>query len=220
MHLVVRSAPRHGAGVSSVRKLPAFLTACVAIGFGASAAAETLRVPDDFSTIQAAIDAAEEDDLVLVEPCRHTENIPLRSAIDVVGRETARTILAPDDASLPTVTVADVTGIRLSNFTLIDSRTAVSVLRSASVDVANVVFDRASEIGLAVDGSSVEAINNVFFENEVAISRGTVAVEIVNNILAGNGRGILTTAGLVQPFENVRSNCFFGNDDAPSDSVG
>src|SRR5690606_11261049 len=126
----------------------------------------------------------------------------------------------PDDASLPTVTIADATGIRFSNFTLIDSGTAVSVLRSASVDVANVAFDSASEIGLAVDGSSVEAINNVFFENEVAISRGTIAVEIVNSIFARNGSAILTTAGLADPYQNVRSGCFFRNDDFPSDSLG
>ena len=182
----------------------------------AAAAADTLIVPEDHSTIQAAIDAAEENDLVLVEPGRYTENLTLRDGVDVVGRETARTLIAPDDASLPTVTIADVTGLRFSNFTLIDSQTAISVLNSVSVDISNVVFDRASEVGLDVDVSSVEAANNVFFANGTAIRRATAAVEIVNNIFAENATAIATTTA----FQNVRSNCFFRNDASPSDADG
>src|SRR5690606_34569954 len=202
-----------------LRRSTLHLLAAASAALASPALAETLRVPDDHSTIQAAIDAAEESDLVLVEPGRYTENLVLRSGVDVVGRETARTLIAPDDPSLPTVTIEDVTGTRFSNFTLIDSEIAVSVRRSTGVDIANVVFDRASEIGLDVDGSSVEAVNNVFFENAVAIVRATAAVEIVNNIFAGNGTAISTTA-IAEPFQNVRSNCFFDNDELPSDADG
>lgn|GEM_PF-875989 len=184
------------------------------------ACAETLIVPDDHSTIQAAIDAAEENDVVLVEPGRYTENLVLRSGVDVVGRETARTLIRPDDAEQPTVTIANVTGVRFSNFTLIDSSVAVSVLGSASVDIANVVFDRASEAGISADVSSVEAVNNVFFENGIGISRAAVTVEIVNNIFARNETAIATTTGLGETFQNVRSNCFFENGSSPSDSDG
>jgi len=180
--------------------------------------ADTLAVPRDFETIQAAIDDAEPDDVVLVEPGTYIENLTLSTSIDVIGRETARTILAPDDDTLPTVTIEDVTGARFSNFTLIDAAVGVSVRRSSGIDVTNAVFDRATEVGLAVDGSPTEAVNNVFYRNDVAVSRDNNQVEIVNNIFAGNGTAVATVVPLLDPFENVRANCFFENDDSPSDS--
>lgn len=200
-------------------KVFAYAGVCLAACFGHLADAETLGVPSRFSTIQAAIDAAEESDVVLVEPGRYSENLTLRSGVDVIGRETARTLLEPDDPDVATVTIADATSVRFSNFTLIGSGTAVSVLRSVSVDITNVVFDGASDFGLASDGSGVEVVNNVFFGNAVAISRGETTDEIGNNIFAGNGSAIVTTA-FGQTFENVRSNCFFANGDLPSDSEG
>lgn len=181
--------------------------------------ADTLSVPGDFSSIQAAVDAAEEGDVVLVEPGRYSENLILKSGIDVLGRETARTLIEPDDDTLPTVTIEDATAVRFSNFTLIDSGIGVSVRRSTSIDVTNVVFDRVRDVGLDADGSGVEAINNVFFENGIAIQRVTITVEIVNNIFAGNGTAIATTTE-AQPFQNVRSNCFFRNNASPSDADG
>lgn len=181
--------------------------------------ADTLSVPNDFSTIQAAIDAADDNDVVLVEPGTYSENLVLRSNVDVVGRETARTLLAPDDDEMPTVTIENVTGVRFSNFTLIDSGIGIAVRLSTSIDVANVVFDRVRDVGLDVDGSSVEATNNVFFENGVAIQRVTAAVEIENNIFSRNGTAIASTT-TASPFENVRSNCFFRNDASPSDTDG
>ncbi len=191
---------------------------CAAASAG-PALAETLSVPGDFSTIQAAIDAADENDVVLVEPGRYSENLVLKSGVDVVGRETARTLLEPDDDSMPTVTIESSTAVRFSNFTLIESSIGVSVRLSSSIDIANVVFDRVRDVGLDVDASSVEAVNNVFFENGVAIQRLTTSVEIVNNIFAGNDTAIATTS-VPAPFENVRSNCFFRNGALPADSDG
>jgi len=196
------------------RWIAGFLLVLSPSGF---ALADTLAVPADFETIQAAIDDAEPDDVVLVEPGTYTENLTLRTGVDVIGRETARTILAPDDDTLPTVTFNGVTGARLSNFTLIDSGVGVSVRLSSGIDVLNVVFDRASEAGLAVDDSSTEAVNNVFYRNNVAISRGNNEVEIVNSIFAENGTAIATGVPLLDPFENARANCFFDNADSPID---
>ena len=190
--------------------------ASIACGCCDAALAETLIVPQDHSTIQEAIDAAEEGDLVLVEPGTYTENIELRSGIDVAGRETARTLIAPDDASLPVVTIASAAGTRFSNVTIVDAGVGISVESSNGVEITNVVIDEATEAGIEIDGSAVTVANNVFYRNGVGVSRGDASTEISSNIFAENGTAIATLEPLADPFQNVRSNCYFGNEASPS----
>ena len=78
----------------------------------------TLIVPDDFSTIQAAINAANTGDTIIVETGSYTENLILRTDVDVRGREAARTFIAANDVVEPTVTIDAINDMRFSNFTL------------------------------------------------------------------------------------------------------
>lgn len=217
--------PRRKTPLPARLTFAALVAALVAAGLVAAAApvsAETLLVPDDFATIQAAIDAAEPADVVLVEPGTYTENLTLVGNVDVRGRETARTWLRPDDASAAAVSIANVSAIRFSNFTLIDASSGVVVTGSSGIDIANVVFDGVSDVGLSVDGfSAVRASNNVFFENDTAVSRGSSNVAVESNIFRRNGTTIETLAQPgVDPLANVLSNCFSANSDVEDGDAG
>ena len=59
----------------------------------------TLVVPTDFATIQAAIDAAAAQDVVLVEPGTYAENLSLRSNVDVRGAVCFDVSVVVDEAS-------------------------------------------------------------------------------------------------------------------------
>ena len=172
--------------------------------------ADTLRVPEDFSSIQSAIDESEPNDIIIIAPGTYNENLELLSNLDIRGAETARTLLSPADDELPAVTIDNASGVRLSSFTIVDAAVGVSVTRSSGVDIANVVFDRMTEVGLETDTlSAVNVTNNVFFENGTAVSRGSNAVRVENNIFAGNGESIVTVLlPGADPLGNVRANCF------------
>jgi len=197
----------------------------IAAGFAAAlvplaTTADTLRVPDDFGSIQAAIEDAEPGDDVLVAPGTYPENLVLRTDVDVRGEETARTFLAPDDGDEPVVSAVGVTGARVSSITVIDAAIGVLVQTSAGIEITNVVFDRPGT-AVTVDGiSSVDVTNNVFFGADIAISRGSALVAVENNIFAGNGT---TVEAVLLPgvdvAANVRSNCFFGNGGPGQDGV-
>lgn len=79
------------------------LTAGVAAGCGGSSGSETqkgpatLRVPEKFSTIQAAVDAAKEGDLVLISPGTYTESVTVETpGIVIRGLDRNTTILKGD----------------------------------------------------------------------------------------------------------------------------
>jgi hypothetical protein len=176
--------------------------------------AATLLVPTDFATIQAAIDAANPLDEVVVEVGTYNENLSLRTDIDVRGRETARTWLAPQDDQRPTVSIASVQDLQFSNFTLIDASVAVAVINSLNVDIANVVFDSAAIIALDASlNSTVNVTNSDFLANPIAIQRATSDVRITNNIFRSNDFTINSPIGVIDNNFNVDANCWSDNAD-------
>jgi hypothetical protein len=178
------------------------------------ALAVTLVVPTDFQTIQNAIDAASTSDDVLVEPGTYRENLILRPSIPVRGREAARTLLEPQNDTLPTVRINLGDDFQFSNFTLIGAGTGIEVNLSDQVLISNVVFEGAEVRAIEVDASStVEVRNNVFAGNEVAIRRGTPDVDIVNNIFSGNETTVTSLNPVIDNDDNVDANCWFNNGD-------
>jgi len=182
--------------------------------------AATLRVPTSYATIQAAIDAANPLDEVLVEPGTYIENLSMRSQINVRGVEVARTLLAPENDELAAVVFLGVQDSRFSNFTIVDAVFGASITGSIGVSVTNVVFDSMTGIGIDVGVNSLsDVLNNVFFGNSVAVRRGTTNVVISNNIFAANEVTITSPSLLLDNDFNVDSNCWFDNADLTDSGV-
>ena len=175
--------------------------------------AATLVVPTQFPKIQAAIDAAQSLDQVVVQPGTYTENLTLRSGVDVIGSEPARTFLQPQTSTQPTVLIRLVNNVRFSNFTLTGATTAISVATSTGVQITNNVFDSASGIAIDSASSSAQIANDVFFSNAIAIRRDSTLVAITNNIFRSNTVTLRNNGALVDVTTNVTANCWSNNAD-------
>jgi len=191
----------------------AFCLALLAGLLPVAAPAATRAVPTQYPTIQSAIDAAQPLDVVVVEPGTYTENLTLRSQVDVVGRETARTLLKPQSSQFPAVRIRLANDVRFSGFTLIDSVTAIEVVGSLDVQITNVAFESVRSIAIDADDSHVDVVNNVFFDTALAIRRSSVAVNVTNNVFRGNSVTIRSLDLLVNNNVNVDANCWSDNAD-------
>jgi hypothetical protein len=211
----------HQPDTGPLNKPDTFFFFVVLFGFMCSPGfAGTLVVPTDFASIQAAINAANPQDVVLVEPGNYAENLTLRSGIDVRGREAARTSLAPMDSQLPTVRIAGANDLLFANFTLTGASSAISVAASADVQVASVIVDAAATSAINADINSTVAItNNVFYGNAVAILRSTANVTVTNNIFRNNAVTITSPFNLVGNNVNVEANCWSNNADLTSNGI-
>ncbi|HEY7670783.1 MAG TPA: CFI-box-CTERM domain-containing protein [Gammaproteobacteria bacterium] len=180
----------------------------------ARAATAQIVVPDDFATIQAAINAAAPGETVTVRAGSYTESITLRSDITVRGEEAARTFLRPAGTGPgPTVAIVGKSDVVLANFTLLDARVGILVENAMDVVVANTIFDGAATAALDADAiSSLDAENNVFRRNAIAIRRGSIETQVTNNIFAENTITV-SNLGLANPEGNIEYNCFFRNAD-------
>ncbi|MFK7959758.1 MAG: right-handed parallel beta-helix repeat-containing protein [Phycisphaerales bacterium] len=164
----------------------AFVPATVlTLGCFGVAAAEDLIVPDAFATIQAAVDAAEPQDRVVIRPGTYTESI-------IVGPETSLTLTSTDPsdpaivASTILTTDADFDrtltwlgqqGSRISGLTIggngmeIDGPTNVTIDRCRFVDNE---WWAGSGGALDVSQASVILINCLFRDNVSPDFKGTV----------------------------------------------
>ncbi len=173
------------------------------------AEAAEYSVPGDFPTIQAAVDAAQDGDTVLVEPGSYREAVVLRSNLVLRGRETARTLLEGDGEG-PVVSARGVTGVRISNFTFVGGAGGVRISGSSDVTVAANVFLNSEGVAVeVVDQSGVQIVNNTFYGNATALRRVHAGAGIRNNIFQDNGIAIApaTLDG------GISYNGFQGNDD-------
>jgi len=172
-------------------------------------------VPEDFDTIQAAIDASADGDVVIVATGSYTENISLKSGVDVRGREAARTILLPSEVAIPVILASDIDNVTFGNFTVTEAQIGVDAIRSTNLQIVNTIFDTATQFGLRADiDSTVDSLNNVFWENAVAIRRSSIDVQITNTAFIGNVVTITSPVGIPVSRDASVDNCgFFNNAD-------
>ncbi|MGD8643238.1 MAG: right-handed parallel beta-helix repeat-containing protein [Chromatiales bacterium] len=186
----------------------------------AGVAQAEIRVPDDYDTIQEAIDAIEDDpgldDTIIVEAGTYEEDLRLISGITLQGEETARTLLLPESNG-PTMSLTTLTDVTIRNFTFIDTDLAIRVRNSFNVTVASNVFTLgANGDGIEIlDASQVDIINNTFFDTLTAIRRDTALADITNNIFSDNELAIAPE----DIDTNISNNCFIDNvGDGPTGS--
>jgi hypothetical protein len=180
------------------------------------AATVTLIVPNDFSTIQAAIDNASSlasantgtTYSVLVEPGTYPGGIVLRSGISIAGRETARTIISGGGTGTA-VTANSITGIvTFSNFTIVTAATGIQVTGNSTLKITNNVFTVGTG-GTAVQiqgAPNVSVTNNTFYQNGTAVTRDSDTILIINNIFSNNTTNISQNGSLSQ--SGIDFNCF------------
>jgi len=196
-------------------RLMAFFLIVMMQWFVVQAHAQEVEVPDDYDTIQKAIDAIAENsalgDTIVVGVGTYEENLTLISNITLRGKEAARTILSVDDENTPLVRMDQVTNVTMQNFTLTEGDRAIEVLDSSNVLISNNVFNGGNDmVGVTILGNSnfaIDIFNNTFFDLDRAIVHNNEAVTIQNNIFSKNELAIDNgdASGAVS------YNCFFDN---------
>lgn len=183
---------------------------CVA----ASSVHAELRVPDDYDTIQDAIDAIAAnpalDNSVLIAAGTYEEELTLIDNLTLRGEETARVLLRATDDDGTVITGERVSNVSIRNLTFIGGDIGIALTNARNISILNNVFNLGDD-QIAIDlpdDSTVDVVNNTFYETGTAVRRvGSFAV-IENNIFAGNQTAIDASNAI-----NVDYNLFFANDD-------
>jgi len=146
------------------RRIAVGLAALVAVGVVAWAPGRELRVPAQYPTIQAAIEAAQDGDTILIAPGTYRENLTVAKRVTLVGTDRDTVIL--DGSGSDVVTVSSGGALVLASLTVTNGREGVSVRRGGQVRIE----------GCRIAGNARDGV----------LAIGTA--ELLGNVIRGNGR--------------------------------
>jgi len=155
----------------------------------ANSLADTIIVPDDYPTIQDAIDHAQNGDTVLVSPGTYVENIDFNGKVIVVSSH----FLVTGDPSFISQTIID--GDRAHTVTFANGEDVLAVLCGFTITGESDLENGPGFLGgILISGSSPTVRNNLITENLAEHSGGGILIErgsptIRDNIITQNVAG-------------------------------
>lgn len=176
--------------------------------FTASAWAIDRKVPDDFSSIQAAISAAGAGDRILIGPGEYIGNITLKSDIELIGEITALTTLRAGTGGGAVMRIDNLGGVTIRNLTFSGGSTGIEIIGATNIEIRNNVFALGNQgTGISIDDvSEADIRHNTFHGNAVAVERDSDAPVIKNNIFSANTSNVITDGSSADD-DNVSFNC-------------
>ncbi len=151
----------------------------------------TIVVPDDYGSIQEAIDNASEGDTVYVESGVYIENLVINKLISLVGKNKDTTIIYCNDNIHPTILVSK-NGVNITGFTIQNNVPSPSNTRGglAAVHLLHVSYCNIYQNIMVTSGYGVWLYNshyNNIFDNTIKNTNYGIFVESsLNNTITRN----------------------------------
>ena len=168
------------------------------IRFDAEAGPPTIIVPDDFSSIQAAINNASVGDIIFVRNGTYYENIVVDKAVRLVGEDPDATII--DGNLTASVIIVSHQSVHIEGFTLRNSslgwpNSGIRVIDSWQCTFVNNIIN-VNFIGILLDSSPYnDLFQNVVTNNHYGIYLlSTFGNKIGDNSVIGNWAGVTLTS--------------------------
>jgi nitrous oxidase accessory protein NosD len=136
------------------------------ISLAVGATADTLRVPSDFPTIQAAVDAAGPGDVINVAKGTYDETVVISGKSQLTLRGKAKPTIDGGDAGVP-LRIEGSQGIEVDGFALADGfEDDLQIVGSSGVTVRRCELDGGALDGINVDDSTDVLIEKNRFANQ------------------------------------------------------
>jgi parallel beta-helix repeat protein len=194
---------------------------CVAfwMAIASSSAAETINVPRDFATIQAAVNAAAKGDTISVAAGIYFENLTVSKSVSIEGAGKEATTIdgsAGRARQLPTVLIKSTQGVTIKGFTIQGGRRGIQVEQATGVMIENNKVQRNARQGILITaGAQAEIRHNEVLENlpdaggfvvrSIQIFGVGSQATLISNTIAGNpGTGLTVSLGGQAKLENNR----------------
>ncbi len=134
--------------------IAAALTLTVVIALAIPALAGTIEVPKDYQTIQAAINAAQPGDLILIAPGTYKENLTIRKSLELRGTDAGVIVDGSRARNAPTILIQRTRDVVIQNLEITGGRRGIQVERSRDVIIKNNLIQKNRRQGILITDNS------------------------------------------------------------------
>jgi len=166
--------------------------------------AETITVPDDYPTIQAAIDAAQPGDTVYVRAGEYVEELHIKKPLTLIGEGRTQVVIRLPDPEGTAITVDIDSGeVRIKGIEVTQADTGIDVKvgTEACVEIKGVIAIE-NKGGIKVSGTGKFSLKESHLIDNEAVALallGTEALITGNEFLRG-GRGVVLAGPVALEF--------------------
>jgi parallel beta-helix repeat protein len=184
---------------------------------------KTIIVPDDYQTIQAAIDFASAGDIILVRKGTYSvDTIEINKSLSIIGEDSNETIIEGNPQSHFAYNYWDTVYIQsskvlISNFTFIHCVNAITVDEDSNTSNIQIIGNKflGNPTGINAHGINGLIVSNNYFSNNKARASTQVIIDCSNsvishNLFTGNLKSIAIYAQNITVYGNQIFNNTFG----------
>jgi len=178
-----------------LKRLRTLVMLIALLAIAVSTWAATITVPDDYPTIQAAIDAAQPGDTVYVKAGRYTENVAITKPLHLVGEDRTTTIIRSPNSEKDVIIVklpqgnVYITDLKASGG---DTGIYIHVGTGAQVTLNDVIVSE-NQCGVATFGDGSLTITGSYFvdNSSAGIQLGTAIAVVKSTEILRGGLGVI-----------------------------
>jgi parallel beta-helix repeat protein len=218
---------------SSIYSSPAVSDGMVFIGsfdFNIYVFGDTIRVPEDYKTIQAAINAATPRATIWIAPGVYSESLVINKTITLIGKMGSEPIFNGGGSGIAIKIVSTGSGSIVAGIVITSWDQGIVVVDASSCKVYDNIMSLMNQNAIALQGS--QASNNLIYSNifqqdttAVNLTSSSTGNAVYNNIISSSGIGIdlesngnvvygnmITENSVAINILNSNNNKFFHND--------
>jgi parallel beta-helix repeat protein len=182
-------------GTSSyVFSSPAIADGVVFIGswdFGVYAIGGVIRVPEDYKTIQGAIDAANPGDTITIAPGIYHESLIINKTLTIIGRMGSEPVFAGGGSGTAITLLSGASGTIVAGITITSWDQGVLIVNATSCEIYSTIMSQMNKNGITVMGTNAVNNNiysNIFQNNAVAVNltASSTSNTFYKNIIVSN----------------------------------
>ena len=176
-----------------------------------------IKVPEDYPTVQAAVNAAATGDTILIAPGVYYESVIINNkALTILGEKGSGTEFhGGGSGTAITITGSGASGTNVAQVTITNYAQGISVDNSAQCRIFDNIMYSMTDSGIAVKGSNAAntlVYNNIFQNNYIAVNltQSSTSNTIYGNTISYNNIGLILKSGGNTIYANTISQNNFG----------
>jgi peptide/nickel transport system substrate-binding protein len=154
-----------------------------------------IRVPEDYPTVQEAIDAADEGATIIVAPGIYYESLVINKTVTIIGEPGSVPIFDGGGSGTWVTLLPGASGSTITNVVITNWDLGISIVDSSNCKIYDNIMSLMDYSGITLEGNNAAnniIYNNIFQGNTIAINLTESSTNnlIYKNTISGNDIGI------------------------------